>query len=211
MEEDSDLAYRIARSFVGSRFGADTKKFVPADDMERIITVENIKKEFEYGSDNADEELTDLISFVNMKATKLFAIAIYSGMDGSTLIDAMKLFKAQDFTDENLPVRPWKDGETHQLTLLGGPWKKQQRIRLFCIHQWAFLAPIFTAATETLFSYDLERSHVLPFIEKYEEGFQRGAFGQVYKYKIHPSHLRDPENPVEHPRLGKDEESLTSL
>ncbi|KAB5582972.1 hypothetical protein GE09DRAFT_1167128 [Coniochaeta sp. 2T2.1] len=107
----------------------------------------------------------------------------------------MSLFKKFNFTDKDLPIAPWKNRERHKLASFNKTFWTNAKIQKFYRGQWNFLAPVFMAATETRSNYDFERSHILPFVEKYNEGFDRGSFGQVYRYTIHPNHLQDPEHP----------------
>src|SRR5436190_18709935 len=74
-----------------------------------------------------------------------------------------------------------------------------RKMRLFYQMQAEFLAPVLTVATKRQSNHDFYRDHIMPFIEKSDDGFDKGSFGQVYQYKIHPNHLKDPEGLLKDP------------
>jgi len=191
-DPDQSLADRILHSSVKSSFEKDSREFVPEGCLS-AITEAAIEEELEEaGAD--DPGLPGLVEFIHKRAIKLFAIAVCITIEGSTLYDVMRLFKASNFSDERLPIKPW--AEQHELSSLSKKKWNRTRISLFYTRQWAFLAPIFRPATERQSNYDFEQSHILPFTERYSEGYDRGSFGRVFKYKIHRDHLVDPEEPV---------------
>ncbi|KAK4104408.1 hypothetical protein N658DRAFT_419247 [Parathielavia hyrcaniae] len=115
----------------------------------------------------------------------------------------MELFKLAPnggFTDEDLPVKPQQRGEQHILASINGkscpPFWTATKINLFCISQWKVLAPVLSVATERQYNHDFELGRILPFTKRYEAEGDRGAFGQVHKYEIHPDHLVDAEHRV---------------
>ena len=197
-DDDGALSDRILMRFAESQFDKDKKEFLPEGCLKGMITKAAIAEELsEYGiSDEEARLLTDLVDFVHDRAIKLFAIAVCELFDEAALYKAMSLFRKYNFTDQDLPIAPWRDRERHKLATFNKKFWGNTRITKFYRGQWNFLAPVFVAATETRSNYDFERSHVLPFIEKHNEGFDRGSFGQVYMYTIHPNHLHDPEHPV---------------
>ncbi|KAK0614520.1 hypothetical protein B0T14DRAFT_309967 [Immersiella caudata] len=195
--QDMALADRILGVLKRSQFDKDNKSFVPEGCLKCIITEKAIAEELQEAYEEADDteaDFMDLVSFIHQEATKPFAIAVCINIEDSTLYRAMKLFKKYNFTDENLPIKQWSDKEKHQFSSFHKLWNRN-KISLFYKHQWEFLAPVLLAATQRQSNHDFTHDHVMPFIEKYNEGFDKGSFGQVYQYKIHPSHLRDPDNP----------------
>ncbi|KAB5566321.1 hypothetical protein GE09DRAFT_1272843, partial [Coniochaeta sp. 2T2.1] len=196
-DDDAALADRILSCFVRSQFDKDNKEFVPEGCLRAIVTKAAIAEQLsEYRmSDEEARLLPELVDFVHDRGIKLFAIAVCELFEDEPLYTAMSLFQKFNFTDENLPIAPWKSRERHKLASFKKKLWTNAKIQRFYRGQWNFLAPVFMAATETRSNYDFERSHILPFIEKYNEGFDRGSFGQVYRYTIHPNHLQDPEHP----------------
>ena len=103
----------------------------------------------------------------------------------------MRYFMSIPFTDGKLPVTK-KDLIGH-VGSLPNLWS-ELRIYNFCQEQWRFLAPVFS---QQKFKFDLKPDHVLPFMEKSSGGdVKEGAFGRVFRVRIHPAHQKDPVKDV---------------
>jgi len=187
------LTNRLLMSVVESEFDGASGEFVPEGSIN-AITKKDIEEEFrDFENDAA---FSDVVEFIHSKAKRLFAIALCGGIvEHPAFYDTMTLFMNEGFSDEKLPIKPW--GSTpHELTLICG-WSPLPKIRNFYKEQWQFLVPVFQVTTENQedSNHDFERNRILP-LTKCSEGFDSGSFGKVYKYKIHPQHLIDPENSV---------------
>lgn len=99
----------------------------------------------------------------------------------------MDLFKKKGISDENLSSPTWPDLATLEPpnTRRSNKIWSSNRIKLFQSKRWEFLAPVFST---TKMFHGLPSSCILPFIWKGDES-NRGAFGTVRKYEIHPNHI----------------------
>jgi len=164
--------------------------FVPEGALDELVTEATIRKIL--GIESAEGE-KDLVNFIKTRAKKLFAISVYSGVYSSIeekrILKSMKRFFKAAFTDQELPVeQPALNVKNHCLYSVDKFWDYHKTFR-FAHEQWKFLAPVFKVATEDHHNHDFQCLHILPFIKKCEEGSASGAFGQVSKYELHPSHV----------------------
>ncbi|SPQ24630.1 aa737768-7594-4490-abb6-b47df854a3d4 [Thermothielavioides terrestris] len=206
---------------VTSEFRGVKFRFVPEGSLASVMSKEAIREELDDDDLPWTPELDCLVNFIHSRAQKLFAITVrYVGLTPLELRKAMKAFmskRAVPFTDENLPVEPQHDDRDHILASFNEnprrPVWTDLRIDYFCTNQWKFLAPVLKVATSLQYNHDFEEAIILPFVKCYDVGSDRGGFGQVHKYAIHPNHLDDPEKAVryEHvaikeiqPRIEKD-------
>ncbi|KAL2128804.1 hypothetical protein VTI74DRAFT_8610 [Chaetomium olivicolor] len=224
-DQNVPLSKKIMRCEVPSEFHKGNYEFVPEGSLTPVVSKEAIR----WGLDDDDlewtKELDDLVEFIHARAKKLFAITVrYIGLEPSSLRKAMRLFKDGPnggFTDDNLPVEPQEEDKDHILASFNGKLRRpiwtDVRIDIFCTNQWKFLAPILNVATKHQYNHDFERACILPFTKRYEAESDRGAFGQVYKYGIHPNHLVDREKSVRYeyvavkeiqPRNEKDRQAM---
>ena len=200
-DEVPELGDLVADKCAKSQFKKERKKFMPEGELAAIVTEAVVKELSEFGED--EDEFQELVAFILTRAIKVFTITVLISIEERKLHDAMAAFKKHGFSDEKLPIKEFKKKEEHELASFGGPWKPKM-IREFYDKQWTFIAPVIRAATsERQSNYDFEHLRILPFIKRFDEGFDKGSFGQVSKYRIHPSHLDDPEEPVD-PDLGRD-------
>lgn len=180
------------------QFRDENTEFMPEGELSEIINRRVVKGMLgEYSNDETD--LKELIDFILEEAIKLFTITMLIDPDEERLYNAMTRFKQHHFSDKNLPVeKPLlfteEDIDHPALSKLGWKWEK---INDFYRRQWTFLAHVIHAATsERRSNADLENPRILPFIERFDDGYNRQAFGQVTKYRVHPRHLDDPEEPL---------------
>ncbi|KAK0613670.1 hypothetical protein B0T14DRAFT_499110 [Immersiella caudata] len=193
------LADQILGATVESQFDKGGDEFVPEGRLNAIIVTKAIEEELETSVN--EPEFWEVVGFIHDQAPRLFAIAVCAVITGAELYQAMKLFMRNEFCDDNLPIKQWDPQEVHEFSTMSPKLWPRARIRAFYTNQWLLLAPVFRVATESPgenehdFQYYFERSHPLPFTERFTEGSDSGSFGQVFKYKVHPDHLIDPENP----------------
>ena len=192
-EMEPSLADQIASRLIPSLFENDLREFVPEGDLNPIITKAAIEEELKDFANGSGFE--ELVRFICNHATKIFAIAVLSDIEGSVLYKVMKWFLAHGRFDEHLPLQPWK--EMHELRSGRGRGWTPSRYRRFYENQWPFLAPIFRTDTENESNRDFEQFRILPFTKgETTERPHSGSFGKILKYKIHPNHLIDHEYPV---------------
>ncbi|KAK4182114.1 hypothetical protein QBC35DRAFT_421252 [Podospora australis] len=184
---------------------SDAQRFLPEGSLDDLIDTDAILWELE-----DEEELTrrtdlrDLTEFIDTRARKLFAITIrHLGFSGSDLRKTMQLFKDKGFDDKQLPLKPLQslgDYSEHQLAAFNAglrrPIWSMSQIEHFFAGQWKFLVPVFEIATEKQYHQDFARACILPFTKSYTARSDKGSFGQVYKYQVHPNHVRDPEKNI---------------
>ena len=206
-DEDLSLYDRIKRCELPSEFHkGNDKYFVPEGCLPLVVSKEAIRWELEDDDLEWTQDLDGLVEFIQSRAMKVFAIAVrHVGLEPSTLRKAMMLFRGGPsgaFTDDCLPVRPQEEGKVHVLANFDANIRRPiwtgPRIDTFCEYQWRFLSPILHVATETKYNHDFAGACIMPFTKLCAAGFDRGAFGEVSKYAIHPNHLHDPEKSVHH-------------
>ncbi|KAK4186814.1 hypothetical protein QBC35DRAFT_533079 [Podospora australis] len=199
------LSDQIMDALVSSQFDKGDYKFMPEGTLDQLITKDAILDElWEDIDDHDDSGLMSLADFILGRAKILFAIMVNLGMEGTTIRKAMQRFKTADpaFTDSNLPIDPPQPPAVHILSTFTGKARDRRalwdraRIDNFYSNQWKFLAPVFLVANERHYNHDFKRGTILPFTQKYEADSDRGSFGQVYKFEVHPNHIVDPDNRV---------------
>jgi hypothetical protein len=214
------MSDKIMRCFRSSVFDRTTRDFAPKGSIDDVITRKSILMEMDVDDPTDDDEL--LVDNILEKAKKVFAIAVHIGLDGSNLRKAMASFKSNGFADKDLPIsytmrenavnqpndHAMDPSNTHQVVarsrssasgtnipasfdISRRPWNRG-RIYNFFEAQWKFLAPVFSTDK---FNHDLEPLCILPFVSK-DSDIDKGSFGQVSKFEIHPDHFVDPKNPV---------------
>ncbi|KAK4163795.1 hypothetical protein QBC43DRAFT_289671 [Cladorrhinum sp. PSN259] len=201
---DYSLADRIMDAEVQSEFDMGSPTFLPEGCLDTLITKHAILHQLLDGNydRNASTELQELAIFIESKARKVFAILVgYMGWEGDTLVGAMQAFINHDFTDKELPVpRPDKHHRSHILDSLnprkGRPIWRASSIDHFFTVQWRVLVPVFQLVTDRHI-YDFSPHHILPFIRRYDSDAQRGGFGSVHKYQVHPNHVSNQLKPEE--------------
>ncbi|KAH8203217.1 hypothetical protein TruAng_002622 [Truncatella angustata] len=169
----------------------DNKKqdFLPEGTLQNLLSRRSIVKEMPQLA-NSEVEAERLIDFILCQANKVFAITIYTGIDGPSLLKAMANFHKHDFNDALLPTS--RIGQTNQGPFGLKIWTKLN-IKKFCDSQWQFLAPVFSP---TDFVYHLSTESILPFTWK-NEIIIGGYFSQVSEVEIHPSHQAEPNMTVD--------------
>ncbi|KAM7205421.1 hypothetical protein V8F20_003190 [Naviculisporaceae sp. PSN 640] len=181
-----------------SRFRKENIEFMPEGELSEIITADVVRDMLGEYAEN-DTEWEDLETFILTKAIKVFTITVLIGIEDEKLHKAMVLFKRNGFRDDSLPIQRIELGkgrQEHPFDSLHLGWKDSKILNFYKV-QWTFIAHVIHAATgERRSNADLEDRRILPFIERFDEGCDKGSFGQVTKYRVHPKHLDDPEQPL---------------
>jgi hypothetical protein len=126
---EAELSDRIDALAVESQFGEGNRRFIPEGCLETIITreaIEQVLREAYEDSDDGDPaQHQALVAFIHERAIKLFAIALSINLEDATLYNGMKLLHQNNFTDDNLPIKPWNDD--HEFSKLDAKfWNRRQ-------------------------------------------------------------------------------------
>ncbi|KAF6817252.1 serine/threonine protein kinase [Colletotrichum plurivorum] len=165
----------------------DSRKFLPRDKLDEIITKESIKNELprsfkdHFRSDGITARLVQ-------GARKLVAILIFIGERGAV----KKIIRDDGLTDEDLPFRPAKNTDNGSIVESARGktvrsfvcLKSDAKVGTFLEKQWLFLAPVLD---NTGASIPLDSQCPLPFrdVEEVKGHYEN----TVYKAELHRSHL----------------------
>jgi hypothetical protein len=202
-EEQDDLVERLYNHLSTSEFDNNSRKFMPEGVLDCIIKRKSILEAMDIENPNADDD--QLVKFILENATKIFATSVSIKL--KLLQRAMLLFKENNIHDGKLPFDDTPDSILASLEPSVGRHRQKKiwtpsTIHNFCSDQWKFLTPVFSTDSKTdIDKYDLPISTIIPFIEKHAD-FEKGSFGKVSKYEIHPNHIKDPLRPVRQDRGG---------
>jgi hypothetical protein len=207
-EQDS-LGSKIRVAMEHSTLNKD-RRFMPLNDLDKIITKDNARHELALHSEIPVESLDmvrdEICNITSPSADptkrttrrKIFAILVLIDRVPS-ILDFIK----EGIYDSDLPFI-LKDGPkpgTHRLyrkvrkTLQPIPifrnWK-HVFLEAFDNNQWRFLAPNFSLSggkQTKVCHYELEDRIILPWIEDMEyKVIAAGGYGEVWRVKIHPAH-----------------------
>ncbi|KAI1277694.1 hypothetical protein F5Y07DRAFT_398247 [Xylaria sp. FL0933] len=164
-------------------------QFLPNNIIDSLVTEENIIAEFEttrFWKTKATRDKSDkLIRWILKDARKLFLIHIYvNGLRPEDRFRSLKHFMKQGFVDEYLPLLDVESEDFPYKECFLNCWTPFYLDRFFNV-QWRFVSPIFRGNES---EYHLHRNHILPFIDKDNNGTKAGAFSIVYKVTIHEAH-----------------------
>ncbi|KAH9909794.1 hypothetical protein F4778DRAFT_14888 [Xylariomycetidae sp. FL2044] len=183
------LADRICLSLVECRFGPVNTNFLPEDRIDKLVTECAIRDELALHttlpnmSTDEDKSMTELIQWTVKHAKKVFTILVHCRVQGEELLQSV-LGLHRRFTDHQLPII-WTNHDILPPEFEEIPGKIEL-VAMFCDLQWKFLAPVFTPKR---YEYNLSGKCIFPFIES-DPKPKEGAFGCVYKVKIHSSHVK---------------------
>jgi hypothetical protein len=176
----------------------DKQDFLPHGCIDILITEYAVIKELGFSEEESRKESNiKLLSFILKDAKKIFAILLCAGFSNQSkdLRKAMTQFRKKSFGDASLPIT---SRTRHKVPFFGDdetepqkPWDLV-RTRNFCKEQWAFLAPVFSKERLDL---ELHSDDILPFIFK-DDDVKSGAFGEVHRVTVHPSHQENPVTTV---------------
>lgn len=187
------LLTRISKSFKSTKFDTRPDEFLPQSAISELVDRDAIIRElWEPGKDLTDDD-KNLVQWIQNDAPQLFLTMIYSrtpDIDScSRKCMSMKLFRKHDLSDDRLPL-------THTVDFLCTPstddeerncrniWNEGMEF-YFKPSQWKFVVPVISS---TKFTYSLQPGQILPFTVV-DDVVKGGAFGRVYRVKIHPSHI----------------------
>ncbi|KAK9419821.1 putative HET-domain-containing protein [Seiridium unicorne] len=195
IDSETELESELFSARIESTF--DKKDFYPNGSLNDIITRPKVEKHLLHQRLKEEylqtEEVDSIIEFIARRdgAQKLFAIAVLSSIQGRLLLKVIKWFKKYDFSDTALPIT---DGNRNQILQLEAgnhqtrsPWTRK-RASDFLENQWMFVVPVLSPINPDKFiDLSLEPKVILPF-DLEGGGPKEGAFGTVYKIKVHPDH-----------------------
>jgi hypothetical protein len=219
-----DLTDELAGAMATSQFEKTPNEFLPRSAIKEILSGHPINRDGGHGSaeyvlrlmridpDTANGKQRALAVYILEKAPIIFLIAVHVPLQYKHLRQAMAIFKANEYTDQRLPIEEWpgerlrQHSMAHEFVLM----EKQQRTKGKCIwsvrtiaefqvKQKKFQAPLISTT---------KREHnfgqcTLPFIGKAKRTNRNsGAHGVVHGYEIHPAHFDDPDFQVFTPLPG---------
>ncbi|KAM6530315.1 hypothetical protein FALCPG4_008439 [Fusarium falciforme] len=187
------LLTRISKSFKSTKFDTRPDEFLPQSAISELVDRDAIIRElWGPGKDLTDDD-KNLLQWIQNDAPQLFLTMIYSrtpDIDScSRKCMSMKLFRKHDLSDDRLPL-------THTVDFLCTPstddeerncrniWNEGMEF-YFKPSQWKFVVPVISSIK---FTYSLQPEQILPFTVV-DDVVKGGAFGRVYRVKIHPSHI----------------------
>jgi serine/threonine protein kinase len=189
------------------------KYFIPVDDLDSLITYENVKNELRrLGQSKREQDLSSYANIICSNAKKIFAVLLY--------VDRIEpIFRLIDdgICDEELPFTRCYKSSTADVMASAGPFTlcrrsrkchrranhrdcgireitnwSQRAIGDFCRDQWLAQAPVFQKLEDgSIPHYDLNDNVILPFIEDHElQSNQKvsSGYSHVWAVKIHPAH-----------------------
>ena len=191
-EREQPIQESIFDHFAQSKVDPRPEYFVPEGTVDRLVNYKSVMEALGMITvDSATDDIKELVSFILTRARKLFAISIYSGLEGANLYRAMRSFQDSNFQDGHLPLCIPSHGQNKPPFVRSQLWTRL-KIDRFCQAQWKFLAPVFSPDH---FYYDLGPETILPIINK-DSDRKEGAFSQVFKVRIHEAHIKDQDRPV---------------
>ena len=158
-DEIQDLPERIYAKCATSRFDDEDKLFLPHGNLTKLVTETAVIQELDLEPDEEGE----LVEFILTRATKVFAIFIYTQVLTKKSVQVMKQFLESGFDDSSpfFPISPHaKDATGARIAAFGAPLWSDRTIHRFYNDQWMFLAPVFRLKT---FEYQLQPGQILPF------------------------------------------------
>lgn len=162
-------------------------QFSPHGSLDSIITATRVGEILTGTGHNSAPQNKGLIEYVLRKATKLFAIVLWIDFRGERLTTTMASFYHNRTCDQDLPV-DLEVLETSSKFSVCRSWKDIYKTN-FLTSQWMFLAPRF-AVEDAVKRLQFHPKIILPFkMVKTDQTPSEGAFGTVWRVKIHPSHF----------------------
>ncbi|KAF5486531.1 Cyclin-dependent kinase 2 [Colletotrichum fructicola] len=188
-QQNVSLRTQTRTSYVGSNFppGREKSKYLPQDCIESLVTREVIAMELGLVSVASQKPYKGLIDWTLKNASRLFLIVLHSQLvrTRTELYDAMALFRSSGLEDSKLPWSGASDFPDENVEKSHDRWARSEMIEYFLPAQWKFLALVIRSGT---FQYNIQPEEILPFTHDSGERPKEGAFGKVYRVRIHPSH-----------------------
>jgi serine/threonine protein kinase len=208
-DEEEPFKAMLLASMQESQFEKTPKPYLPQDTIDKIFCarskrIEDIDwKIFEPMAINTAARTEADLSLANHivdYCPKLYLIAVFIELEPERLRTLMSIFQQDDFTDKDIPIDVWPmdklntGARQHPFVVMEKKYTGRKRriwnfsrINKFQTEQWRFLAPIISTSQPL---HDFGQC-TIPFVAKHDI-IGKGGHGIVYKYEIHPAHLRDP-------------------
>lgn len=151
-------------------FDKVTQFFIPEGFVKELFNHPGVVQEA-LGIQDPNDEQSDLIKFIVELAPRAFAVTVMAKINAN---EAMRWFKAQPMTDDELPVM-----------VQDAQWRRSWRLEFFNA-QWPFFATVFSTRNP---GHNLVEAHVIPFIDRVSKAGQ-GSFGIVSQYTVHKDHMQ---------------------
>lgn len=206
--ESESLSRQIWNQLSDSTYaGGLPRKFLPEGTLESVITKNTVLQTLKV--EDADPS-SDLVVFVYENCKKILATVLYNKcVEGRELLQCMQTFMDEQCCDKNLPLKA-----SDEIFKRLGWGERDMQTGRFCEDQWCFLAPIIsTDRRESVTECSMSKHCVLPlYATDTQTGAKnKGSFGQVYKYGIHPNHFKDEvEQLVSRPHVIKQDLMIAS-
>ena len=203
--ESLRLSDRLRLHMKRSAFDKTPYEFLPQDTLDSIITEAIVRHAMAFTE--STPEASALIAYILVEAKRVFATAVYIGLEPDTLYNTMVLFRNTKFSDNRLPLEVMRQeqlmkcfvsGRGHPLSELEARIQDDAkriwtplRVHDFSKKQFKFLAPVVRLG---------KRDHnfgnlILPFVRKHAAQ-NEGSFGMVSYYEIHSDHFEVPQEQV---------------
>lgn len=202
------LPDQIYTSFRTSKFGDQDLKFLPEGRINSLIAVDNLESIKRIIGHKEFAQIGSLESHILDDSKKIFAIAIDTGFKKQSLVKAMRMLEEHNLTDGKLPLSQDELQSLRDAELEAMPVEEDlsssmdiddeliwtdAHIGNFLDNQWKFLAPVFSLNGV---NQDVRQRDILPFTEKTHRSSGTGAYGRVFKCKIHHSHMTGGQRPI---------------
>jgi hypothetical protein len=207
---NDNLEYDLRAGFQASE-EQEKGKFLPLDQLDKIVTADRVKRELQKCNIVPPRELdyyTGQIWGITKSPNptsrrKIFAILVLIQKVAS-ILDFIK----HGLYDKHLPFiltegpgpghsqlsRKRNGGAIEPIPFCQDPnvWPTYL-LECFQNYQWQLLAPYFELSAKSqpkVLHYNLEANSILPFteVDKENTSAHRGGFGDVWRVKIHPAH-----------------------
>lgn len=190
---DNSLSAKIIRAYAQSTFDK-TQNYLPAGKLHELITkdviCEELRRRIEIGVGDAEflEEYTspfleELADWVLRKALQVFATAVLCDLQPRGLLLFIETCRDEDYGNSELPLKNASPSPTSPSPFQSSIWY-DLKLEIFYFQQWKFLAPVFSRSK---YNYDEHYYCIFPFIKE-NVGPKVGAFGSVFKVKVHKDH-----------------------
>ena len=144
--------------------------FIPEGETTRVLSAREVRQVLVDKSQLHEFEIGKYVDSVIQSARKVLSILVVVGKEEYFVDD----FLHRELCDSKLPLTDSELSHT--------PARKR-----FLFEQYAFLAPVFTLGA---IHKTLNEHYVLPFLTNEPLVKGEGAFGKVFRVKIHPAHQK---------------------
>ncbi|RMJ13787.1 hypothetical protein CDV36_006531 [Fusarium kuroshium] len=189
------LSFRVNKGFQKISFPPEAQPvyFLPKNAISELVDRDVIIQELWEHEQNTRDEDESLVQWIQNDAPQFFLTMVESRAPDITSCSQkcmfMKLFQRHGFSDKHLPLPDLVNFQhtpstSDQQEICQDVWGPVVEY-FFKQAQWKFVVPVIS---KERFRYLLQPEQILPFIEV-DDVVKEGAFGRVYRVKIHPSHI----------------------